>query len=251
MALPSILPATLAHALTDMSSDAGALLALSTAPIDIEGRMPNSSNATFLVQVGDPEAGIKGIYKPLRGERPLWDFPAGLYKREVAAYLLSESLGYHLVPPTVMRDGPLGEGSLQLFIDYDPDEHYFIIYEQRPDLHERLKAMAVFDVVMNNTDRKGGHVLLDNDGAIWGIDHGVCFSDDFKLRTVIWDFAGQTIADSFLSPLESLMHSVPIAVAALLSDNEIEAMLERTEWLLENRVFPTPESRYQYPWPLL
>jgi uncharacterized repeat protein (TIGR03843 family) len=138
-----------------------------------------------------------------------------------------------------------------LFIDYDPEEHYFIIYEQRPDLHERLKAMAVFDVVMNNTDRKGGHVLLDNDGAIWGIDHGVCFSDDFKLRTVIWDFAGQTIADSFLSPLESLMHSVPISVAALLSDNEIEAMLERTEWLLENRVFPTPESRYQYPWPLL
>ena len=191
--------------------------------------MPNSSNATFLVQVGDPEAGIKGIYKPLRGERPLWDFPAGLYKREVAAYLLSESLGYHLVPPTVMRDGPLGEGSLQLFIDYDPEEHY----------------------LMNNTDRKGGHVLLDSDGAIWGIDHGVCFSDDFKLRTVIWDFAGQTIADSFLSPLESLMQSVPIAVAALLSDNEIEAMLERTEWLLENRVFPTPESRYQYPWPLL
>jgi Phosphatidylinositol 3- and 4-kinase len=124
-----------------------------------------------------------------------------------------------LVPPTVMRDGPLGEGSLQLFIDYDPEEHYFIIYEQRPDLHERLKAMAVFDVVMNNTDRKGGHVLLDNDGAIWGIDHGVCFSDDFKLRTVIWDFAGQTIADTFLSPLESLMHSVPISVAALLSDN--------------------------------
>jgi uncharacterized repeat protein (TIGR03843 family) len=204
-----------------------------------------------LVQVGEPEAGIKGIYKPLRGERPLWDFPAGLYKREVAAYLLSESLGFHLVPPTVMRDGPLGEGSLQLFIDYDPEEHYFIIYEQRPDLHERLKAMAVFDVVMNNTDRKGGHVLLDNDGAIWGIDHGVCFSDDFKLRTVIWDFAGQTIADAFLSPLESLMHSVPISVAALLSDNEIEAMLERTEWLLENRVFPTPESRYQYPWPLL
>ena len=121
-----------------MSSDAEALLALSTAPIDIEGRMPNSSNATFLVQVGDPEAGIKGIYKPLRGERPLWDFPAGLYKREVAAYLLSESLGYHLVPPTVMRDGPLGEGSLQLFINYDPDEHYFIIYEQRPELQERV-----------------------------------------------------------------------------------------------------------------
>lgn len=213
--------------------------------------MPNSSNATFLVVVGDPADNLRGIYKPLDGERPLWDFEPGLYKREVAAYLLSEAMGYHLVPPTVMRDGPLGEGSLQLFVDYDPSEHYFILYEQRPDLHSRLRAMAVFDIVINNTDRKGGHVLLNNDGNIWGIDHGVCFSEEFKLRTVIWDFAGQPIEDELLAPLEQLMQSVPLQVAALLTDDEIKAMLERTEWLLDNRVYPAPESRYQYPWPLL
>jgi len=224
---------------------------LSRDEIIIEGRMPNSSNLTFRVWVGEEGSDIKGIYKPLSGERPLWDFPPGLYKREIAAYRLSEAMGYHIVPPTVLREGPLGEGSLQLFITHDPAQHYFTLLDTREELHDQLRTMAVFDVVANNTDRKGGHVLLDNDGAIWGIDHGVCFSDDFKLRTVIWDFAGQTIADAFLSPLESLMHSVPISVAALLSDNEIEAMLERTEWLLENRVFPTPESRYQYPWPLL
>jgi uncharacterized repeat protein (TIGR03843 family) len=234
-----------------MTRHSGLLQRLSTDEINIEGRMPNSSNATFLVVVGDPADNLRGIYKPLDGERPLWDFEPGLYKREVAAYLLSEAMGYHLVPPTVMRDGPLGEGSLQLFVDYDPSEHYFILYEQRPDLHSRLRAMAVFDIVINNTDRKGGHVLLNNDGNIWGIDHGVCFSEEFKLRTVIWDFAGQPIEDELLAPLEQLMQSVPLQVAALLTDDEIKAMLERTEWLLDNRVYPAPESRYQYPWPLL
>ena len=154
VALPSILPATLAHALTDMSSDAEALLALSTAPIDIEGRMPNSSNATFLVQVGDPEAGIKGIYKPLRGERPLWDFPSGLFHREIAAYLLSEAMGLHVIPPTIERDGPFGPGSLQWFIEARFEEHYFTLYESREDLHDQFRNMAAFDIVANNTDRK-------------------------------------------------------------------------------------------------
>ena len=224
---------------------------LSTQAIDIEGRMPNSSNATFLVTVGDPADNVKGIYKPLVGERSLWDFEPGLYKREIAAFRLSEALRYHLVPPTVLCDGPLGEGSLQLFVNYDPQQHYFILYEEHPDVHNQLRAMAVFDIVANNTDRKGGHVLLDEHNKIWGIDHGVCFSDEFKLRTVIWDFAGQTIDDALLEPLESFIQSVPVNVAALLTDDEIDAMIERTEWLLENRVFPAPESRYQYPWPLL
>ena len=224
---------------------------LSTQSFEIEGRMPNSSNGTYLVTVGDPADNVRAIYKPLQGERPLWDFEPGLYKREIAAYRLSEALGYHLVPPTVLSEGPLGVGSLQLFVNYNPEEHYFYLYEQHLEVHERLKAMAVFDVVANNTDRKGGHVLLDEDGNIWGIDHGVCFSDEFKLRTVIWDFATQTISDELLAPLEQLIESVPVNIAALLTDYEIEAMLERTEWLLENRVFPAPESRYQYPWPLL
>lgn len=222
--------------------------------IGIEGRMPNSSNATYLVTVG-PHAGddspMRAIYKPLVGERPLWDFDPGLYKREVAAYRLSDALGYHVVPPTVVREDQLGEGSLQLFVEHDPSEHYFTFLDGRPDLHGRLRTLAVFDIVANNTDRKGGHVLVDEDDNVWGIDHGVCFSDEFKLRTVIWDFAGEDIDDSLLSPLELFVQSVPLAIAALLTDDEIEAMVERAQWLLRNRVFPAAESRYQYPWPLL
>lgn len=222
--------------------------------LEIDGRMPNSSNATFLVTIGEhngDDSPMKAIYKPLTGERPLWDFEPGLYKREVAAYLLSDVLGFHVVPPTVVRDGPLGEGSLQLFIAHDPSEHYFTFLDGRPELHDRLRTLAVLDIVANNTDRKGGHVLVDEDSNVWGIDHGVCFSEEFKLRTVIWDFAGDEIDDSLLAPLEQFVQSLPDAIAALLNDDEIEAMIERTMWLLENRVFPAPESRYQYPWPLL
>lgn len=237
-----------------MKHDPSVLERLSHGPIDIDGRMPNSSNATFLVSVGphgDDESSMKAIYKPLTGERPLWDFDPGLYKREVAAYRLSEALGYDIIPPTVVREGPLGEGSLQLFIDHDPSQHYFTFLDGRPELHDRLRALAVFDIVANNTDRKGGHVLVDDDSNVWGIDHGVCFSEEFKLRTVIWDFAGDYIDESLLAPLERIAHSVPVTIAALLTDDEIEAMVERTSWLLENRMFPAPESRYQYPWPLL
>lgn len=237
-----------------MKHDPSVLERLSHGPIDIDGRMPNSSNATFLVSVGphgDDESSMKAIYKPLTGERPLWDFDPGLYKREVAAYRLSEALGYDIIPPTVVREGPLGEGSLQLFIDHDPSQHYFTFLDGRPELHDRLRALAVFDIVANNTDRKGGHVLVDDDSNVWGIDHGVCFSEEFKLRTVIWDFAGDYIDESLLAPLERIAQSVPVNIAALLTDDEIEAMVERTSWLLENRMFPAPESRYQYPWPLL
>lgn len=222
--------------------------------ISIEGRMPNSSNATFLVTIeehnGD-NSPMQAIYKPLAGERPLWDFDPGLYKREVAAYRLSDALGFNMVPPTVMRDDQLGEGSLQLFIDHDPTQHYFTFLDGRPELHDQLRKMAVFDIVANNTDRKGGHVVVDADSNVWGIDHGVCFSEEFKLRTVIWDFAGDVIDDHLIAPLIPFVESIPVAIAALLTDDEIEAMIERTEWLIENRVFPAPESRYQYPWPLL
>ncbi len=222
--------------------------------VEIEGRMPNSSNATFLVTIGEhngDSAPMKAIYKPLSGERPLWDFDPGLYKREVAAYRLSDALGYNIIPPTVVREDQLGEGSFQLFIRHDPSQHYFTFLDGRPELHDRLRALAVFDIVANNTDRKGGHVLVDDDSNVWGIDHGVCFSDEFKLRTVIWDFAGDEIDDNLLAPLETFVQSVPVSIAALLTDDEIEAMVERAVWLLENRVFPAPESRYQYPWPLL
>ena len=224
---------------------------LSRDDIIIEGRMPNSSNLTFRVWVGEEGSDIKGIYKPLSGEHPLWDFPPGLYKREIAAYRLSEAMGYHIVPPTVLREGPLGEGSLQLFITHDPSQHYFTMLDTREELHDQLRTMAVFDVVANNTDRKGGHVLVDDDNNIWGIDHGVCFSEEFKLRTVIWDFGGEPIPDHMLTPVAALLQSVPVAVAALLDDEEIEALQERAQWLVDHKVFPSPESRYQYPWPLL
>jgi uncharacterized repeat protein (TIGR03843 family) len=237
-----------------MKHNPSVLHRLSQGSIDIDGRMPNSSNATFLVTIGahgNDDTSMKAIYKPLSGERPLWDFDPGLYKREVAAYRLSDALGYHVVPPTVVREGPLGEGSLQLFIDHDPAQHYFTFLDGSPELHDRLRTLAVFDIVANNTDRKGGHVLVDDDSNVWGIDHGVCFSEEFKLRTVIWDFAGDHIDESLLAPLEPFVQSVPVNIAALLTDDEIEAMIERTVWLLENRIFPAPESRYQYPWPLL
>ena len=138
---------------------------LATAEVDIEGRMPWSSNATFLVNLSvDGEPVGQAIYKPLRGERPLWDFEAGLYRREIAAYELSEMMGFHVVPPTIVRDGPLGEGSLQWFVEADHQEHYFTIFEKRPDLHDAMRLMAVLDIVANNTDRKSGHVLLGHDG---------------------------------------------------------------------------------------
>ena len=234
-----------------MPADPAVLEVLSSGEIEIVGRMPNSSNATFFVTVGGEDSGVQGIYKPLVGERPLWDFPEGLFKREVAAYELSLALGYDIIPPTFVRQGPVGEGSLQLFVEYDQSEHYFHLLDNRLDTYDQLRAMAVFDIVANNTDRKGGHVLLDANGRIWGIDHGVCFNEEFKLRTVIWDFAGEDIIEELLTPLEVLTNDVPATLNKLLNDEEIEAMLERTEWLLQNRVFPAPGSRYEYPWPML
>jgi uncharacterized repeat protein (TIGR03843 family) len=224
---------------------------LTSGEMEVLGRMPNSSNATLLVAITCGETSTRAVYKPGRGERPLWDFPPGLYRREIAAYELSHALGWDQVPCTVLRDGPHGMGSVQLFVEFDPREHYFTLLESRQDLHDDLRRMAVFDIVANNTDRKGGHVLLGSDGALWGIDHGVCFSDDFKLRTVIWDFAGEPISDEMLAPLEVLAVSLPDAVAALLSVDETEALVQRVDWLLENREFPAPGSRYEYPWPIL
>ncbi len=224
---------------------------LRTGEIDIEGRMPWSSNATFLVNVCREDQRGQAIYKPLRGERPLWDFEPGLFRREVAAYLLSEAMGFHVVPPTIVRDGPLGDGSLQWFVDADHQEHYFTIYEKREDLHDSMRLMAVLDIVANNTDRKSGHCLLGRDNRIWGIDHGLCFASDFKLRTVIWEFAGQAIPDASIAPLQRLVDGVPLEIAALLDDEEVAAIQERAEWLLQQGEFPIDESGRRYPWPLV
>jgi uncharacterized repeat protein (TIGR03843 family) len=213
--------------------------------------MPHSSNATFLVTVTCNDKEVRGIYKPLKGERPLWDFEPGLHRNEVAAYRLSEAMGLGIVPPTVLHDGPFGEGSLQLFVDVDVQQHYFTIFEQREDLHDRLRAMCAFDIVANNTDRKGGHCLIDAEDHIWAIDHGVCFSPDFKLRTVIWEFGGEELPDNLRAVIEPLIETVPLDIAALLNSEQVVALQERAQWICEGGAFPIDRSGTRYPWPIL
>jgi uncharacterized repeat protein (TIGR03843 family) len=219
--------------------------------LEVEGRMPWSSNATFLVTVGGEDADVKAIYKPVRGERPLWDFPSGLHRREVAAWLLSEYLGWGLVPPTIVREGPFGEGSVQLFVPCDFEQHYFTLYEGRPDLHDRLRTICAFDYVMNNTDRKSGHCLLGLDGRIWAIDHGLCFAEDFKLRTVIWEFGGESVPPAIRDDLARLAECVPLDIATLLDDGEVEAIRRRSRDLLDRGRFPIDTTGHRYPWPLV
>lgn len=226
---------------------------LAHAEPEIEGRMPWSSNGTFLVTMrcgSDPEVEQQAIYKPVRGERPLWDFEPGLHRRERAMFLLSEHLGIDVVPPTVVRDGPLGEGSFQWYVDADHAEHYFTIFEQHESLHDQLREIAVLDILANNTDRKSGHCLLAAD-RVWAIDNGLCFSAPYKLRTVIWEFAGESIDDALLDRIAPLVERVPIDVAALLDDDEIEAIRHRATALVTQRVFPHDETGRRYPWPLV
>ena len=214
--------------------------------------MPWSSNATFLVNlVVDEQQVGQAIYKPLKGERPLWDFEPGLHRRELAAYRLSEAMGLDLVPPTVIRDGPLGEGSLQWFVEADHQQHYFTIYENRPDLRAALRPFAMFDVLANNTDRKSGHVLIDGDDHLWGIDHGLCFATEFKLRTVVWEFGGEDVPPDLLTLAATIVDHVPLDVAALLADDEVDALRERAAWLVDQGVFPVDRSGRRYPWPLV
>ena len=150
-------------------------------------------NSTFLVEVVGPEAPTLAVYKPQAGEAPLWDFAEGtLCRREVAAFVLAAALGWPAIPPTILRDGPFGTGSVQLFVDADPSEHYFTLRERCLDA---FRPVAAFDVVANNADRKSGHCLRSEDGTVWLFDHGVCFHEDPKLRTVIWEFAGEPLAD--------------------------------------------------------
>lgn len=224
--------------------------------IEIEGRMPYSSNATFLVHVVADGQSHPAIYKPTRGERPLWDFEPGLHRREVATYLLSEHLGLGVIPPTVLRDGPAGEGSVQWFVVADHSQHYFTIHETHPDLHDRLRAMALLDVLANNTDRKSGHVLLipERNGepaSVWGIDNGLCFAAENKLRTVIWEFGGEEIPEPWLERVATLCERVPLEVATLLADDEVDALQQRARWCVTQRRFPTDPSGRRYPWPLV
>lgn len=228
---------------------------LTRCDVTVEGRMPWSSNLTFLVTLdSDTTSGLlQAVYKPHQGERALWDFHDGLYRREAAASVLSDLLGWGIVPPTVVRqDLPFGPGSLQLFMEADYEQHYFTVLEGGGRVEE-LQMLCAFDIVANNADRKAGHVLVGPDGSLWGIDQGLCFHVQHKLRTVVWDFVGERIPEWVSSDLEGfLAGGSPAALEGLLSAAEIDRMLWRTERLLAAGVFPEPsEDHPPYPWPMI
>jgi uncharacterized repeat protein (TIGR03843 family) len=233
--------------------DAAAFLA--AGEVSLVGRMPWSSNATFLVDVtgerdGEP-ATAQAVYKPHQGERPLWDFPDGLYQREVAAHVLSEALGWGLVPPTVVADGPLGIGSVQWFIDADFEQHYFTLYEQER-FHHQLQAICAFDLVVNNTDRKGGHCLVDPRDHVWAIDNGLAFHVEYKLRTVIWEFGGTEVPDDLVDDLVAFLdRDLPAELDDLLDPFERDAIRTRARALVNEREFPVDHSGRRFPWPLV
>jgi uncharacterized repeat protein (TIGR03843 family) len=224
--------------------------------LELKGQFVWGSNYTFLVQASLGSEIVPGVYKPARGERPLWDFPEGtLAQREVAAFVVSRALGWDLVPPTVLRmDGPAGPGSLQLFVDADPERHYFKFSEVEK---QRLRPVAIFDLLINNADRKGGHVLLGESDHLWLIDHGVCFHVEDKLRTVIWDFVGEPIPGELLAGLRAFRRALKddaamqAELAALLSASELAALQARAGRLLRLKRFPPPGAGRPYPWPLV
>lgn len=228
-----------------------ALDLLATAELSVLGRAAGSSNLTLVVEATRGDDYAWAIYKPEMGERPLHDFEPGLHARELAAFKLSEYLGWHLVPPTVVRhDAPLGVGSLQWYVEAG-DEHYFTLFDEHPATHDALRRMAVFDVLAHNTDRKGGHVLRDATGHVWGIDHGLCFGAWTALRTVIWDFAGEPVPDALLADIERLADEIPEPLRLLLDDAEVLLLRQRVRTLLRDRVLPHPTSPYDVPWPLV
>jgi hypothetical protein len=253
--------------MTQDLATADLLTILQLGTIEVQGLLPWSSNYTFLLQVchelepGRP-AIVEAVYKPQQGERPLWDFRQGtLCQREWAAFLVSEALGWGLVPPTVLRDGPHGWGSIQLFIDHDPAYHYFTFEGSLP-LRPQLQRIALLDVIINNADRKSGHVLLQEaedeamPGRLWGIDHGICFHADYKLRTVIWEFVDMPIPEEMMAAMGRLQQQLAGTASPLsrqltdcLSAREMAALSTRLTRLRETAVFPNPGPGRHYPWP--
>lgn len=233
-----------------------AMRLLSQGRMEILGPIPSSSNLIFLVAVDDGDLRAVAVYKPRRGERSLWDFPPGtLCLREVTAHAVSQVLGWPLIPPTVLRDGPHGPGAVQLYIGADPEANYFTFREER---WSDLVPVALFDVLANNADRKGGHLLLDRAGRIWAIDNALTFHAESKLRTVIWDFAGEPVPEKYLLDLrrfqEQMAHQSTVRqmLDQLLTEDEISALDARLAALLEVTVFPYPDpTRRQVPWPII
>jgi len=204
------------------------------------------SNYTFLVNISLDGKESLAIYKPRDGEAPLWDFPSGtLYKREYAAYLLSEVLGWDIVPFTIIRDGPHGVGSVQQFVEHDPKQNYYTLEDGCAD---QLRVIACFDLIANSTDRKANHLLVDEDGKIWSIDHGLTFHSDMKVRTVIWDFCSEPIPAGLLNSLTKFRQGLDAPrdsfpslleeLVTVLPPDEIDALKRRLDWILEERVFP-------------
>ncbi len=214
---------------------------------------PHGSNAVFEAVLEGPHGDFRAIYKPRDGEAPLWDFPGGtLFQREYAAYVLSRDTGWGFIPPTVIRDGPHGIGAMQLFVEHDPRVTFFSLRDHR--LSE-FASVAAFDVLVNNADRKGGHVLEDPDRRLWFIDHGLTFHSDFKLRTVIWEFQGSPIAagivDRFRAMVPALERGADLErrLCEVLNDGEVASLRDRLHALLEDPVYPWPGLHRSVPWP--
>ena len=228
---------------------------LEVGTVEIIGQMPFSSNGTFFTQVRLGDDFAPAIYKPESAERPLWDFPGGLWKREIASWELSEVLGFSLVPPTVATEGTerFGRGSLQAFIPARFEDHYFTIRNNASNRVIRdLQRLCALDIVANSTDRKAGHCLIDDDDHIWAIDNGLGFHSEFKLRTVIWDFAGESIDPAILEPLRTLARTeLPLRLARWLDQPEIDALFARTAGILGGARFPTDPTGRRVPWPLI
>jgi uncharacterized repeat protein (TIGR03843 family) len=232
------------------------LMLLQEGQLELQGLLPNGSNYTFLAFATHGERRTLAVYKPTRGEQPLWDFPEEtLAYREVAAYLTSEALGWDFVPPTVYRTkGPHGPGSLQYFIQAQPDCHYFTFTNEDK---AGLPRVALFDLLINNADRKGGHIIKDQTGKLWLIDHGICFNTQPKLRTVVWDFGGERIPSDLLTDLADFRERLDTdkdlraAYNSLLSPAEVNALARRADRLLSTRLFPEPGPGRNYPWPPL
>lgn len=230
---------------------------LTRGEMQIAGHFVQGSNYTFLANLTLEGKEIQAVYKPVRGENPLWDFPnRTLAKRETAAFVLSDWLGWQVVPPTVFRrDASLGAGSLQVFIEYDPRRHYFSL--TRAEI-ERLKPAALFDVIINNADRKGSHLIFDEHNHLWLIDHGLCFNREDKLRTVIWDFAGEPVPERLLQDLVRAVSALNRGadlfdrLHLFLSIPEIQALLRRVVSVLETPFYPLPPAdRRAFPYPPL
>jgi uncharacterized repeat protein (TIGR03843 family) len=235
-------------------TDAQALSLLERGTLEILGLLPRASNFTFLARVSEGPEHVLAVYKPRSGEAPLWDFEEGsLAAREVAAFVVAEAIGWPWVPPTVLREGPHGPGSVQRFVAFDPDRHYLTMQRDHPDAFRRI---ALFDVVANNADRKSGHCLLAEDGRVFVVDHGVCFHEEPKLRTVIWDFAGEPIPSDMardLWALEGRLRAGPVRMRLedLLTGGEVDATADRAAALVEAGCFPEPGPGRPFPWPVV